>query len=70
MLDYVQGVRETALKSASKYPDVADRARTMNMIEAIIEGEMTPEQIVQAIEDDTLPVRYVPIVDSTAPPAV
>lgn len=59
MFDYRQYLREATLKAVSHQP-VADKARAMNMIESIIEGELSADQIVQAIDDDTLPVRYVP----------
>lgn len=58
MYDYHQELREATLLAASDQPP-ADKARAMNMMEAIIEGELSVDALVDAIEFDTLPVRYV-----------
>lgn len=57
--DYAQGIREAALET-TKGQSRQDAARIMNLIEAIIEGEMTSEEVCEAFMTDTLPVRYWP----------
>jgi len=59
MKNYNQKLREGVLESCKltkKTPE--ESAFCMNMIEAVIEGEMSVNQIMDAIENDTLPVRY------------
>lgn len=57
-IDHCQRLREGALAAMSNKPP-EDKARILNLLEAIIEGVMTPAQIVDGLENDTLPVRYV-----------
>lgn len=59
MFDPQQHLREATLKACADQSP-ADKARSLNMMEALIEGELSIDQLVDAIVDDTLPVRYVP----------
>ncbi len=60
MHDYRQHLREATL-DATKGKPVKERADALNMIEAIITGDMTPEQILDAVLNDTMPVVYKPL---------
>lgn len=65
MIDYVHSIRETALKSTEGQP-VQQRADALNLIEAIISEEFTPEQIVERIMEGTLPETYKPLSSITS----
>ena len=56
---YTQQLREATLE-ISKDNTPQEKADNLNMIEAIIEGDMDVESLVDAIANGTLPVRYVP----------
>lgn len=68
MFDFNQSLREFVLKSSEGKP-VQVRCDNLNMIEAIIEGEMDIPDLVQAIGDGTLPVRYRPLKSELDTPA-
>lgn len=65
LTNYPQRLREGTLAAAAHLP-TEDKARMLNMMEAIIEGELSDDQIVDALMDDTLPVRYVPRIQEKA----
>lgn len=60
MFVYRQKLMEDALDSVSDQA-VEDKARALNVMEAIIEGEMSVDEIVEGIGNDALPKRYAPI---------
>jgi len=59
-MDFAQQLREAALESVGDAP-VETKALILNMMEAILEGEMSVHQIVEGIGSDTLPQRYIPV---------
>ena len=59
LFHYEQRLREAALEQTEGQP-VQQRADALNLMEAIIEGEMSPEEIVSAVMEDELPEVYRP----------
>jgi predicted house-cleaning noncanonical NTP pyrophosphatase (MazG superfamily) len=57
---YGQILREGTLEIVKDKP-VEEKAEALNIIEAIIEGDMSVEALVNAIEKGTVPKRYAPI---------
>lgn len=58
--DYAQYLREATLKSTDGQP-AQERADAMNLIEAIIEGDLDDDALFDAILEGTLPQRYRPL---------
>ena len=59
MFDYLQQLREVTLETSEGKPE-QERADALNLIEMIITGGHSVEEIVQAIGDGTVPVVYKP----------
>ena len=59
MFNYHQWLREGTLKSVEGKP-VQEKADALNLIEAIISGDMDVDELVDAIANGTVPVTYVP----------
>ncbi len=56
---YEQHLMETALALSAGQP-VQQRADKLNLVHAIIEGQLTPDQIVEQFLEDRLPQVYTP----------
>ena len=57
MIDYKQELREAVL-AGSKNNTPKEKADALNLIECIIEGYMSVNDIVEGIKNDTIPKRY------------
>jgi hypothetical protein len=59
-VEYKQHLREAAL-DITKHEPVETKAMILNIMETIFDEELSVDQIVDAIGNDTLPKRYIPI---------
>lgn len=59
MLDFAQHLRERTLDIV-KEKSTQEKADALNLLEAIIDGEMATDELIDAIGNGTVPVRYVP----------
>lgn len=59
MYDFHYALRHAAL-DATKDKPVQEKADALNLIEAIIDGEMSSEELMRAIMDGNVPVVYAP----------
>ena len=59
MFNFEQFLREGMLEVTKGKP-VQERADALNLLESIIAEDMTVEDLVEAISNGTVPVRYVP----------
>ena len=58
-MDYLQSLRYATLKITDGKP-VQERADALNLLEMILDGEMSVEQMVDAIGSGTVKERYRP----------